>query len=193
MRGSRILAGAALGAVLMAGIASAQQPAAAAPSALKADLLASMDDAAKKLVDLAQAMPADKYGWRPAPGVRSISEVYMHTAGGNFLIPTFIGVKAPEGIDRSMETKVTDKAQVIDMLKKSIAHVHAAVEGTPDADMDQMVKFFGRDMDKRRVFMLIGNHIHEHLGQSIAYARMNGITPPWSASEGAPAAKSSAN
>ncbi len=133
----------------MSGIASAQQPAAAAPSALKADLLASMDDAAKKLVDLAQAVPADKYGWRPAPGVRSISEVYMHTAGGNFLIPTFIGVKAPEGIDRSMETKVTDKAQVIDMLKKSIAHVHAAVEGTPDADMDQMVKFFGRDMDKR--------------------------------------------
>ena len=117
----------------------------------------------------------------------------MHVAGGNFLIPTFVGVKAPEGLDRSIETKVTDKAQVVDMLKKSIAHARAAVENTPDAEMEQRVKFFGREMDKRRVFMVIGNHLHEHLGQSIAYARINGSTPPWSASEGAPAAKSSAN
>ena len=192
MRRSRTLPAAVLAAALLAGVAAAQQPAtAAAASPLKADLLASMDDAAKKLVDLAQAVPADKYGWRPAPGVRSISEVFMHVAGGNFLIPTFVGVKAPEGLDREMETKVTDKAQVIEMLQKSIAHAREAVEGTPEGEKDQKVKFFGREMDKRRVFMVIGNHLHEHLGQSFAYARINGITPPWSASEGAPAAKSS--
>jgi hypothetical protein len=193
MRGSRTFPGVVLAASLLAGVAAAQQPAAVPVSALKADLLASMEDAARKLMELAEAVPADKYVWRPAPGVRSISEVFMHAAGGNFLIPTFVGVKAPEGLNRDMETKITDKAQVIEMLQKSIAHARAAVESTPDGDMDQKVKFFGREMDKRRVFMVIGNHLHEHLGQSIAYARINGITPPWSASEGAPAAKSSAN
>jgi uncharacterized damage-inducible protein DinB len=192
MRGSRVFLAAALGAAVLTGLASAQ-PAAAPVSGLKTDLLASVDDAARKLVDLAEAVPADKYGWRPAPGVRSISEVFMHTAGGNFLIPTFVGVKAPAGLDRSLETKVTEKAQVVDTLKRSIAHVRAAVESTPDSEMEQKVKIFGRDMDKRGVFMLVGNHLHEHLGQSIAYARINGIAPPWSASEGAPAAKSSGN
>ena len=176
-------------AAAVAGAALAQPPAAAATSGLKADLLASANDAAKKLVDLAQAMPADKYGWRPAAGVRSVSEVYMHAAGANFFIPTFLGVQAPEGFNREMETKVTDKAQVVAMLQKSIAHLQAAIEATPDADMDQKVKVFGREMDRRGVFMLLAAHLHEHLGQSIAYARMNGVTPPWSASESAPSGK----
>jgi uncharacterized damage-inducible protein DinB len=167
-------------ALALSGVAAAQ---ASAPS-FKADLLASMDDAAKKLVQLAEAEPAEKYGWRPAEGVRSISEVYMHVAGGNYFLPTFLGAKMPEGFDRGMEKKVTDKAQVVDWLKKSIAHVKSVVEGTPDAELDKMVKFFGgREASKRRVLFVIDNHLHEHLGQSIAYARSNGVTPPWSAGE----------
>jgi len=153
---------------------------AAPTSGFRADFLTQFDDVSKKIVDLAEAVPADKYGWRPAPGVRSISEVYMHIVGGNSYIPSFIGVKPMEGIERGMEKSVTEKARVVDLLKKSMAHARAAVLATPDADLDKKVKIFGGESSERGVIMIIGNHLHEHLGQSIAYARANGITPPWS-------------
>jgi len=153
---------------------------AAPASGFRADFLTQFDDVSKKIVDLAEAVPADKYGWRPAPGVRSISEVYMHIVGGNSYIPSFIGVKPMEGIERGMEKSVTEKARVVDLLKKSMAHARAAVLATPDADLDKKVKIFGGESSERGVIMIIGNHLHEHLGQSIAYARSNGITPPWS-------------
>jgi len=153
---------------------------AAPASGFRADFLTQFDDVSKKIVDLAEAVPADKYGWRPAPGVRSISEVYMHIVGGNSYIPSFIGVKPMEGIERGMEKSVTEKARVVDLLKKSMAHARAAVLATPDADLDKKVKIFGGESSERGVIMIIGNHLHEHLGQSIAYARANGIAPPWS-------------
>ena len=153
---------------------------AAPTSGFRADFLTQFDDVSKKIVDLAEAVPADKYGWRPAPGVRSISEVYMHIVSGNSYIPSFIGVKPMEGTDRGMEKSVTDKARVVDLLKKSMAHARAAVLATPDADLDKKVKIFGGESSERGVIMIIGNHLHEHLGQSIAYARANGIAPPWS-------------
>ena len=153
---------------------------AAPTSGFRADFLTQFDDVSKKIVDLAEAVPADKYGWRPAPGVRSISEVYMHIVGGNSYIPSFIGVKPMEGIERGMEKSVTEKARVVELLKKSMAHARAAVLATPDADLDKKVKIFGGESSERGVIMIIGNHLHEHLGQSIAYARSNGIAPPWS-------------
>jgi len=153
---------------------------AAPASGFRADFLTQFDDVSKKIVDLAEAVPADKYGWRPAPGVRSISEVYMHIVGGNSYIPSFIGVKPMEGIERGMEKSVTEKARVVDLLKKSMAHARAAVLATPVADLDKKVKIFGGESSERGVIMIIGNHLHEHLGQSIAYARANGIAPPWS-------------
>ena len=153
---------------------------AAPASGFRADFLTQFDDVSKKIVDLAEAVPADKYGWRPAPGVRSISEVYMHIVGGNSYIPSFMGVKPMEGIERGMEKSVTEKARVVDLLKKSMAHARAAVLATPDADLDKKVKIFGGESSERGVIMIIGNHLHEHLGQSIAYARANGIAPPWS-------------
>ena len=153
---------------------------AAPASGFRADFLTQFDDVSKKIVDLAEAVPADKYGWRPAPGVRSISEVYMHIVGGNSYIPSFIGVKPMEGIERGMEKSVTEKARVVELLKKSMAHARAAVLATPDADLDKKVNIFGGASSERGVIMIIGNHLHEHLGQSIAYARSNGIAPPWS-------------
>jgi uncharacterized damage-inducible protein DinB len=191
MRGIRVSLWVVLAATL-SGVAAARQAAAPA-SGFKADLIGSIDDAAKKLVDLAQATPAEKFGWRPAAGVRSVSEVYLHVAAGNYLIPSFIGVKRPDGMDRTMETKITDKAKVVETLQKSIAHLKSAIEITPDADLDKKVKFFGTEMTERALLIHVANHMHEHLGQSIAYARVNGITPPWSATEGAPPAKSSSN
>jgi len=83
-----------------------------------------------------------------------------------------------------MEKTVTDKAKVVELLKQSMAHARSAVGATPDADLDKKVKFFGgADATERAVIMVIGNHLHEHLGQSIAYARANGVTPPWSKSD----------
>ena len=165
--------------------AGADQP--AASSGFRTDLTASIDDAGKKLVDLAQAMPADKYGWRPSDGVRSVSEVFMHVAAGSYLFPNFLGVKRPEGMDRTMETKVTEKSKVIETLQKSIAHLKSAVESIPDADLDKTVKFFGGERSERALLILASNHMHEHLGQAIAYARINKVTPPWSETSSAPA------
>ena len=104
---------------------------AAPASGFRADFLVQLDMVGKQIVDLAEAVPADKYGWRPAPGVRSISEVYMHIVGGNSYIPSFIGVKPMAGIERGMEKSVTDKARVVDLLKKSMAHARSAVLATP--------------------------------------------------------------
>src|SRR5437762_2010084 len=91
----------------------------AAPTGFRAEFIAEVDNVGKKLTDLANAIPQEKYSWRPAPGVRSVSEVYVHVAGGNFFLPSFMGVKIPEGITREMEKTITEKAKVIDTMKKS--------------------------------------------------------------------------
>lgn len=165
------------------------QPAAGTPApGFLADYVAEVDAVGKKLVDLAQAEPADKYGWRPAPGVRSIGEVYMHVVGGNSSIPSFIGAKRMDGVTRDSEKTVTDKAKIVDLLQKSIANARAAGMGVSEADLDKKVKTFGgREMTERQVLLLILTHMHEHLGQSIAYARSNGVTPPWSEAAQPPA------
>jgi uncharacterized damage-inducible protein DinB len=82
-----------------------------------------------------------------------------------------------------MEKNVTEKSKVIDELKKSFAHVRAGIAATSDADLDKPVKFFGSDSTVRGVLLTAANHEHEHLGQSIAYARVNGIVPPWTAEQ----------
>ncbi len=163
---------------------------AAAPTGFRAEFIAEVDSVGKKLTDLAGAIPPEKYGWRPAPGIRSVSEVYVHIAGGNYLLPSFMGVKVPEGISREMEKTVTEKAKVIETLKKSLDHVKSVAADMSDADLDKKVKFFGREMTQRALMVVTLNHMHEHLGQSIAYARMNGVAPPWSeGAEPAPAKK----
>jgi uncharacterized damage-inducible protein DinB len=136
-------------------------------------------------------MPQEKYSWRPAPGIRSVSEVYVHVAGGNFLLPSFMGAKVPEGITRDMEKTVTEKAKVIDSMKKSFEHVKSVAANMTDADLDKKIKIFGgREVTERALLVTILNHMHEHLGQSIAYARMNGVAPPWSEGAEPPAKKS---
>lgn len=151
-----------------------------APSGFRGEVLKQIADAEKKTISLAQTMPQEKYSWRPAPGVRSVSEVYMHIAGANFLLPNFIGAKMPPGLDRNMEKTVTDRAKVVEMLQKSFAHIREAVMNMKDEDLNTEVKMFGNTTTKRGALLLMSDHMHEHLGQSIAYARTNGVTPPWS-------------
>jgi uncharacterized damage-inducible protein DinB len=166
--------------------ATTAAPSAPAVSGLRADVIWLLNDVEKKLVALAEATPQEKYAWRPGPGVRSISEVYMHIAFGNYFIPSFLGAKMPEGLTRDTEKTVTEKAKVVEAMKKSFDHARKAVEGTPDSDLDKKVKVFGQEPSERLMLIGLVSHGHEHLGQSIAYARTNGIAPPWS--EGPPPA-----
>ena len=153
--------------------------AADAPAGFRGDVLAQIADAETKIEGLAQAVPEAKYTWRPAEGVRSISEVYMHMAGSNYFLLSFAGVAMPAGLSRDME-KITDRAKIMEALKASFENVRQVISKTPDADLDKPTKMFGRDTTYRGVYLTIATHLHEHLGQSIAYARMNGVVPPWS-------------
>ena len=138
------------------------------------------DGASKKLTDLAGAMPADMYGWRPAEGIRSVSEVYMHVAGANFALASALGVAMPTDVPENLEQEVTDKEQVLEILKKSQEHVHEALEMVMNEDLSGEVNAFGQEFTRYQVLMIISGHCHEHLGQSIAYGRSNNVTPPWS-------------
>lgn len=158
----------------------AAQTVAAAPakpaSTFHADFLVQLDEVEEKIVGLAQATPADKFAWRPAGDIRSISEVYMHIAGWNYFLSTFLGAPAPaRGTDYE---RITKKADVLAELKKSFDHLRTAVVKT--TDLEKAVKMMGTNTTNRGVMMTMLNHLHEHLGQSIAYARMNSVVPPWS-------------
>ena len=131
----------------------------------------------RQLLQLAEATPAEKYGWRPGPGVRSVSEVYMHLALGNFWLLQQAGVTTPEAAKLPGEQAVTAKADVIQWLKRSLDAVR---KGYETADRQKKVPFFGKETTSESVFLRILLHDNEHMGQSIAYARMNGVVPPWS-------------
>jgi uncharacterized damage-inducible protein DinB len=169
--------------LLLAGVpAVAQSADPASATGLRKELVAQLADAERKFVALAEATPADKYTWRPSAGVRSTSEVFMHMVGANYMLPGMAGVKrAPDvALSPDMETKVTDKAQIVPLLTKSFAFAKQAVMDVPDDQMDAAINIFGSPSTKRGLLVLTATHAHEHLGQSIAYARMNGIVPPWS-------------
>ena len=181
-----------LAAALLAASASALTAQGTAPTAspaatgVRAELVKELESAERKLVALAEAIPQDKYGWRPGEGVRSISEVFVHVAGANLMIPGMAGVPAATGITlaRDAEKTMTDKAQVVNALRQSFAHAKSAVNSLSDADLDTATQLFGQPSTKRGVLLLVATHAHEHTGQAIAYARMNGIVPPWSAGSG---------
>jgi uncharacterized damage-inducible protein DinB len=162
---------------LAAGFALAAPPAARAD--VKAELLAQYDAAADKLNQLARAMPADKYGWRPGNGVRSVSEVFMHVAGGQYFLLSFAGIEAPKGTPKDLE-KITDKAAVVEQLKTALDWARRKIAQAKPEDFAKAAKLPWRETDGLGVFMSSVSHLHEHLGQAIAYARSNGVVPPWS-------------
>lgn len=145
--------------------------------------------AEKQVMDLEEAVPQNKYNWRPGTGVRSVAETYLHIAWANYgLLKAATGKDpaADAGWDMNAakwEKKTTDKAEIKKILDKSFAHVKEIVGALPDADLDKKVSFFGHEMTARAVLIILSSHIDEHLGQSIAYARMNKIVPPWSKNE----------
>jgi uncharacterized damage-inducible protein DinB len=134
----------------------------------------------QQLIALAEATPAGKFSWRPAPGVRSTSEVYMHIAITNFYLLQVTGPKVPTDLDMKMEKTVTSKPEVIAWLKKSLEAVKTAhLKETPE-DLKRAVKIHDRDATVDGMYLRIIVHANEHMGQLIAYARMTGVVPPWS-------------
>ena len=133
----------------------------------------------RQLIALAEATPAEKFAWRPAPGVRSTSEVYMHIAMANFYLLSFTGPKMPADMKEGMEKSVTSKAEVIDWLKRSLEAVKTAHAAVTPKDLERKVKIYGRDATIDGMYLRIIVHANEHMGQLIAYARMTGVVPPW--------------
>lgn len=134
----------------------------------------------QQLLALAEATPVEKYSWRPAPGVRSTSEVYMHIAIANFYLLSVTGPKMPADLNGDMEKTVTSKAEVIDWLKRSLEAVKAARAAITPKDLERKVKIADREATVDGMYLRIIIHANEHMGQLIAYARMTGVRPPWS-------------
>ena len=152
------------------------------------DFVGNLEHVEGQVLALEGAMPQDKYSWRPMEGVRSVGEVYRHIAGGNYLLLQLMGVQPPAGVanpmdEKTWDTGTMDKAAVTALLKDSFDFVKKSASGMTEKDLSATVDMFGNKMTKRGAMMLLLTHIHEHLGQAIAYARMNSVVPPWTAAE----------
>ncbi|HXX13316.1 MAG TPA: DinB family protein [Candidatus Eremiobacteraceae bacterium] len=129
---------------------------------------------------LADAVPAEKYSWRPVEGVRNIGEVYMHVVTANYGFAKMLGTPYPTGLDpKVLVGSSNDKAKVIQALKDSFAHFRSAILTIKDSELDREIKTPRGQTTIRGAFFLIAGHYGEHLGQSIAYARSIGVVPPW--------------
>jgi len=149
-------------------------------SGARAEFLEEISYYEQRYTRLAEAMPAEKYGWRPGEGVRSVGEVYAHIVAANYGVARALGTQPPAGLDmKAVMGLANDKPKLIQALKDSFAHFRGAILALNDSDADKPQKMFNRQTTVRGAFMMIDRHWGEHLGQSIAYARMNGVVPPW--------------
>ena len=157
-------------------------PAQDKPTGARGEFLNELSYYETRFTRLADAVPADKYSWRPAEGVRSIGEVYAHVAAANYNLAKVFGTPFPAGVDpKAIVASAGDKAKTQQALKDSFAQIRSAILAVKDSDLNNPLKLFGQDTTIRGAFIMIAGHTGEHLGQSIAYARQNGIVPPWTA------------
>ncbi len=146
----------------------------------RSEVLAEVMIQEDKFLRLAEAIPAEKYTWRPSPDVRSIAEVFLHVSAANFNIYKLVGTPPPDGLDvKGLEKSTTDKTKVIATLRDSFAHARKAITSMSDADLDKSLDWFGGKNTERGILLFVTRHAAEHLGQSIAYARFIGVVPPW--------------
>ncbi len=146
----------------------------------RSEVLAEVVVQEDKFTRLAEAIPAEKYTWRPSPDVRSFAEVFMHVSAANYNLYKLVGTPPPAGFEvKGFEKSATDKTKVIATLKESFAHAKKAITAMPDSNLEKSLDWFGGKNTQRGILLFIVRHGAEHLGQSIAYARFAGITPPW--------------
>jgi uncharacterized damage-inducible protein DinB len=151
------------------------------------DVLAPMSDLESKVMALAKTVPEEKYSWRPAQGVRSFGEVFLHIAYGTKLMMT-IASKQPNPDEMKKliaeeqvgEKSGLDKAHTLELLAQNFAAARKAIEPLRSGGLSHDADFFETHTTRRGVYVFVDTHMAEHLGQAIAYARMNGIVPPWS-------------
>jgi uncharacterized damage-inducible protein DinB len=177
-------------------LAQGGPPAKQAPS-IRQEILGTFNQASNRALTLAKAIPQEKLAWRPMDGVRSFGEVFVHMAGGTLLFCSYAGVKIPEGPAHDLaavymkrgfelpelfatEAAIKDKAKIVEVMEQAFTQMREMLRSLPDADLDKQVEFFGRPMTLRALLNQGNEHLGEHLGQAIAYARVNHIVPPWS-------------
>lgn len=136
----------------------------------------------QQLIALAEATPSEKFAWRPAPGVRSTSEVYMHIVLANFYLLSVTGPKMPADLKEDAEKTITSKPEVISWMKRSLQAVKEAHLAEPAKDLQRKVHIADRDATVDGMYLRIIIHANEHMGQLVAYARMTGVVPPLSKS-----------
>ncbi|UCH65633.1 MAG: DinB family protein [Ignavibacterium sp.] len=136
-----------------------------------------------RLLELEGAIPQELMGWEPADLVRNTAQVFLHVADANYFLLTFITGEKMEGEFGAIEKSTTDKEEIAKIIKKSFTTIKEAISKLTEDDLNKMVKTPFGELSIRSFMISILNHNHEHLGQAIAYGRMNGITPPWSAKQ----------
>src|SRR5216683_2476994 len=160
----------ALAVALMAPLAQAQ------PAGIQAAFAKDAGSLSDKFTGLARVM-SGKYDWKPGQGVRSVGDVFNLIVTENGMLA---GVLSGTPNTGAKAAPITDPEKMQEALKASYVSLQKAIAGLSDNDLQAPVKLFGRDMTKQGALMLILEDQHEHLGQSIAYARSNGVVPPWS-------------
>ncbi len=151
------------------------------------DYLGQLDFVQKRLGSLEQAM-APKASWRPAEKVRSVSEVFLHVAFGNYIITKMMGYEPPAEAKFTMDIEkwdqqTSDMVKIAEIMDASFEHVRSVAKKMSASDLESKMNLFGMEMTRRNGLISTLDHMHEHLGQAIAYARMNGIVPPWTEKE----------
>jgi uncharacterized damage-inducible protein DinB len=166
--------------LLFLGLAARPMVAQSAPEGLWQGYDGEWRHVSSQLISLAEATPEEKFAWRPAPGVRSTSEVYMHIVMANFYLLSVTGPKMPADLKAGMEASVTSKAEVVSWLKRSLEAVKQAHLAVTPHGLQRKVHIEDRDATVDGMYLRIIVHANEHMGQLVAYARMTGVVPPWS-------------
>jgi uncharacterized damage-inducible protein DinB len=149
---------------------------------MKAQALLDLQGVQKKCVDLAEALPDDKLTWRPSPDARSFAEVFLHVAGERYGILSMMGATPPTGFNgKEFEKSTTQKARIVEELNQSWSFTDKAINGMTNADFAKLLPKLGPQANEGDVIYILVADAHEHLGQLVAYARQNGIVPPWTA------------
>lgn len=134
----------------------------------------------KQVIQLAEAFSEEQYDWRPTEGVNSVREALLHVAGGNYYLASKMGFAPPEDVDMMKLGEITGKENVIATLKKSNAFVLEKIMEVESGSLTEEVDFGFAKMNKLGGLLAMMEHNGEHKGQLIAYARSNGVIPPWS-------------
>lgn len=160
----------------------------------RGEFLWELDIAERQMTALLEAIPAEKFEWRPEEKARSISEIFVHVAAGNFMLLDALGVIPPDDLYREippqgdqrvwalihrndeLEKNTREKAAVTDVFTRSLQSVRRSF---CEADLDRRLHFFGEQTTVRRVYLRLLAHLDEHMGQMTAYTRINGLPAPW--------------